>query len=91
MYTDFDRELDLKIKVVPKFSVIGPKIDPSWFQRCSKSMQKWSNMVPKWSSGRLVAPMAGHVAILDLDADHDAASSGRFGKVFGRPNASSIN
>ena len=86
MYTDVDREVDLKIKVVPKSSVIGPEIDQIWSQKCPKSMQKWSNAVPKWSSGRLVAPLGGHVAILDLDADHDAETLGRFGRVSGSQN-----
>ena len=74
MYTDVDREVDLKIKVVPKSSVIGHEIVQTWSQKCRESMQTWSNTVPKWSSGRLVAPLGGHVAILDRDADRDADS-----------------
>ena len=86
MYTDVDREVDLKIKVVPKSSVIGPKIDQIWSQKCPKSMQKWSNTVPEMSSGRVVAPMGGHVAILDRYADRYAETLGRFGRVFGSQN-----
>ena len=86
MYTDVDREVDLKIKVVPKSSVIGREIDQIWSQKCPKSMQKWSNTVPEWSSGRLVAPLGGHVAILDRGADRGAETLGRFGRLFGSQN-----
>ena len=86
MYTDIDREVDMKIKVVPKSSVIGREIDQIWSQKCSKSMQKWSNTVPEWSSGRLIAPLGGHVALLDQYADQYAETLGRFGRLFGSQN-----
>ena len=91
MYTDVDREMELNIKVVPKSSVIGREIDQIWSQKCSKSMQKWSNTVPEWSSGRLVAPLGGHVALLDQYADQYAEALGRFGNVFRSQTSSKID
>ena len=78
--------MDMRFKVAPKFSVIGPKSDQIWSQRCPKSEETWSKTVPKWSAGRLLTLMVGHVPILDRGADRGAETLDRFWKVFGSQN-----
>ena len=74
MYIDIGMPMFIRSNTLPEFSLIGLKIWTAWSKNCPKSIQKWSNMVPKSGSGRLVKQESGQEAILDHDANHDANS-----------------
>ena len=75
MYKAIDMPMFISSQVAPKFSLIGLKVWPAWFNKCPRS--KMVQHGAKSGSGRLVHK-SGQAAILDQYADQYADPWDRF-------------